>query len=311
MRASSHFHSLRLQTFVKELVAEHAYLLVLSSSVIVAYCTLSLRDYASDSVSGRGPLYVHGWPFAYLTRLLPKETWGSRWQLISGVTEFHLISLLGNLIFGICAAVVLAALWRLHCQERPFWQFSSRELLMVATFIAITAGGYGLLRHRYKSEEALLSSIQKDGWEVYFASGHIPWYLQPLRDLYLIDGENWNYLELAWPAEPAFRDSADINFLLAEYEESKYRLSYVMSVVVDDSTLNDDGLCRLCHLVPACESLDILDCSNITAKGVVYLANKMRHLRNLNLQNIEMTPELRKAVSELPSLEQLNLGSLP
>lgn len=311
MRASSQLYLFRLQAFVKSLVTEHAYLLVLSSSVIVAYSTLSLREYVSDSVSGRGPLYVHGWPFAYLTRLLPKETWGNRWQLLSGVSEFRLIPLLGNLIFGICAAAVLAALWRLHCQTRPFWQFSSRELLMLATSVAIIAGGYGLLRHRYKSEEALLSSIEKDGWELHFAGGYIPWYLQPLRDLYLIDGEEWNYFEIAWPAEPAIRDTADINALLAEYEESKYRLRYVTSVVIDDSTLNDDGLCRLCRLVPACESLHIVDCSNITVKGVICLENELPHLRNLTLQKIEMTPEMQKVASKLTSLEQLNLGPLP
>ena len=94
---------------------------------------------------------VHGWPFPFLWRT-PRD-WGGDiarvtldlpWKLTDSVRDFRLFSLALDLIvagLGVAAFVAVAEWWRR--QRLRAYQFTLRELLVLAALLAIVFGMWG------------------------------------------------------------------------------------------------------------------------------------------------------------------------
>jgi hypothetical protein len=169
---------------------KHKYFLIASVTATLLYGVLSLRDYVG--AYGRGLVtFVHGWPMAYLTRIQLESTFGARWKLFSGIEEFQFLPLLFDIAFNLCLGLFIAIIWQLHCRSQKFWQFSLKKLLLVTSVLGMTAGAYAYLRRQYVEEDVLLIQMERDGWSLRIADGYLPWYLQPLRDLRIVDEKDW------------------------------------------------------------------------------------------------------------------------
>lgn len=96
---------------------ERKRLLLVCFALTIAYGVASLRD-SLDSF-GRGNLFFdHGWPWMYMKRCVPEDSWGPRWQLWSSVYEFNPTAAVLNVVIAIAITSAITAIWHLHCVHR-------------------------------------------------------------------------------------------------------------------------------------------------------------------------------------------------
>jgi hypothetical protein len=233
-----------------------------------------------------------------------------RWRLKEGVREFSLTHFIFDLSVAASVSITATLLWSQHCRKRRPFQTSLRELLAVVTLASMALAAFKWHQRNYASEEEFLASLGDQGMDTRFTSDPLPWYLLPLRDIGVIDEEDWVYFGIAW--EPSTSDEAgvDVNRALTRWTAQRTRLAFVRSAAIADQTLNDDGIDVLCKWAPKCTSLDITGCPQITDRGVGCVVADLPWLRGFGIAGTRITNRGIRALSHLPRLEEVSIDDI-
>jgi len=294
---------------------KHKRFLLACLTATTAYATLSLRDGSTEAWSRGWLFFDHGWPWLYMTRYPDEARWGERWRVWSGIYEFHYTTLLWNLLFAVGLSLLLTCLWRVHCLRSSRWRMSLREMLLVVVVLCIAMGGFTHFRRQHVLEESYLLELEKIGFRTGPDFRLIPWFIQPLRDLRMINDDNWYYLDVEWEEKsgsewaPTSLTSTDINQIMVEQVSKGIRLSLVRDVFIADSKLDNQGVEMLCRWAPQCTRLGLYGCEKVDDEGISIIARHLPRLRELNLSQTGITDKgLSVIARHLTGLRELSLA---
>jgi len=290
---------------------KHKRLLLACVILTMSYGMLSLRDGTPDFHSQGLLFFEHGWPMKYLEREQPQTTWGSRWRMFSEVQRFESVPFALNLLFAMTLSFLATYLWHFHWVKSKSWRrFSLKELMLVVSALCVGLGSYAKLRQDYRNEKNYLKELEEfDCFRNGVGGvGYIPWYLQPLRDVGIVNEEDWLPMLITWDSGRS-RSEPDVNQILADQVAAGRKLSFVDAVDIGDPQLNDQGLKLLCEWVPSCRFLMLSNGSMmITDKGIAYLADNLGDLRELYLHRMtSVSPEIIRQIAAIKSLEVLGI----
>jgi len=286
----------------------HRWVLAGCVLLFVGYSVFSLRN---DDPRGFfwsifGHQYHHGWPWLYMIRDIPNSPPGPGWMhrvnLADGVLEFQWWSLLANFAVALGLSLGATCLWWLHCRQRKAWQVSLGEIMLVMLVFSLAAGGYMRTRTSYEEEVAYLESLQEQGWHHFLEIGDLPWYLQPLRDLGLIDPDDW------WPHDLSWRGDGEINRTLSQQVATGRRLSsFAKFVTISDPECDDESLELLAQWMPYCEGVYLFEGPSISGNGIRRLGAGMPRIKSLSIDLRQADDEMLAAISQLKYLEDLEI----
>jgi len=194
-------------------------------------------------------------------------------------------------------------------RSKSWRRFSLKELMLVVSALCVGLGSYAKLRQDYRNEKNYLKELEEfDCFRNGVGGvGYIPWYLQPLRDVGIVNEEDWLPMLITWDnGRP--RSEQDVNQILADQVATGRKLSFVDAVEIWGPQLNDQGLKMLCEWVPSCRFLMLFDDPMITDKGIAYLADNLGDLRELHLYEMtSVSPEIIRQIAAIKSLEVLSI----
>jgi len=283
----------------------HRWVLVGCLLLFVGYGEFSLRN--DDPAGMFGRFYHHGWPWLFMSRHISQDQLSSEWldrvSFTAGVYEFQWSSLLANFTVALGLSLGITCLWWLHCRQGKPWQVNLREIMLLMLVFSVGAGGYLRVRASYEEEVAQLDLLYEQGWTV-IGLPYMPWYLQPARDLSLIDTEDWLSSSIAWTGE---RGNHDLHLDLRRLAKGRPLSALVHTVTIRDPECDDEVLELLAHWMPYCEGVHLYEGPRISGDGLRRLGAGMPRMKRLSIELRQADDEILAAIGQMKYLEDLTI----
>lgn len=293
-----------------------AFLLVFLPTLV--YAVVSTEE--SSESSGWWGHYSQGWPLVYLERQVDTPD-KSAWLLWSGVIRFSPLMMAANIAVAAVVALAVAYLWHFHTAQRPWWQFSLKEMLCLITVSAVALSYFCLPVFQRRREEALAAQLEKMGWVL---AGNEPvqpnWTMRPLVDLGIVSRDSfWRFRSLAWkgrtsessedtPTHNAREEAIDA--LLGETARLLARMKYCDEIHICSGALTDQGVGSLCTNWSGCRRADLSNSSHLTDVGLNQVVENWTNLEELDLSGTAVSDQGILELARLPRLSVLSLGGM-